>query len=126
MSLSSHAQWSDSEYYCSIELYLRGPTSVAQTLQPCAAKAAPPVRDFTDLDLLAVDYALFHPHGFPMRKIIVYAIGATASLFILGYTVHMFLGGLVSAAAEHAATAIVVGIGAVAIGWMTWDIIRRK
>jgi len=61
-----------------------------------------------------------------MRKTIVYAIGATASLFILGYTVHMFIGGLVSEQTEHIAIAAAVGIGAVAIGWMTWDILRRK
>ncbi len=74
----------------------------------------------------AVDCNGRQTHDTPMRKIIVYAIGATASLFILGYTVHMFLGGLVSTSAEQTAIAVVVAIGAAVIGWMTWDIARRK
>jgi len=61
-----------------------------------------------------------------MRKFIAYTIGATASLFILGYTVHMFVGGLVSGFTERLAIASTVGIGAVVIGWMTWDILHRK
>jgi len=44
----------------------------------------------------------------------------------MGYSVHMFVGGMVSPAAEHIITAIVVGIGAIAIAWMTRDILRRR
>jgi len=61
-----------------------------------------------------------------MHAIIMYIIGAIASLVILGYTVHMFVGGIVSPAAEHTITAVVVGIGAIAIFWMTRDVLRRR
>jgi len=61
-----------------------------------------------------------------MQAIIMYAVGAIASLVILGYTVHMFIGGMVSPATEYITTAIMVGIGAIAIIWMTWDVLRRR
>jgi len=61
-----------------------------------------------------------------MQTMIMYAVGSIASLVILGYTVHMFIGGMVSPAVENAATAIVVGIGAIAIFWMTRDVLRRR
>jgi len=61
-----------------------------------------------------------------MRTVFMYTVGATASLVILGYTVHMFIGGMVSPSAEHIITALVVGLGAIAIFWMTWDILRRR
>ncbi|MDQ6959940.1 MAG: hypothetical protein Q9M27_02835 [Mariprofundaceae bacterium] len=61
-----------------------------------------------------------------MRTIIMYAIGAIASLVILGYTVHMFIGGMVSHTVEHIAIATTVGIGAIAIFWMTWDVLKRR
>jgi len=74
----------------------------------------------------AVDCFSPHPHNFDMRTIIIYVIGATAFLAILGYCVHMFIGGLVSPAVEHTATAVVVGLGAIAIFWMTWNILHRR
>lgn len=76
---------------------------------------------FTNVDCLRYD-----PHHGVMRVIIMYAIGATASLTILGYTVHMFLGGVVTPATEQIVTLIVVGLGAIAIFWMTWDILRHR
>jgi uncharacterized membrane protein len=61
-----------------------------------------------------------------MRQIISLSIGAIASLCILGYAVHMFIGGLVQPSTEMAVIAIAVLIGASAIGWMTWDVLRRR
>jgi len=61
-----------------------------------------------------------------MRTIIMYAVAAIASLMIMGYAVHMFVGGMVSAATEHIAIAVVVGIGAMVIVWMTWDVLNRR
>jgi hypothetical protein len=61
-----------------------------------------------------------------MRPIIMFVIGASASLFILGYAVHMFVGGLVSRPAEITIIGIAEVIGASAIGWMTWDVLRRR
>jgi len=50
-----------------------------------------------------------------MREIIVYGIAATSSLILLAYTVHMFVGGLVSERTENIAMIVVTGIGAIAI-----------
>lgn len=61
-----------------------------------------------------------------MRPIIMFAVGAIASLCILGYAVHMFIGGLVSRQAEFITIGVAVLIGASAIGWMTWDVLRRR
>jgi threonine/homoserine/homoserine lactone efflux protein len=61
-----------------------------------------------------------------MRPIILFAIGATASLFILGYAVHMFIGGLVSRPTEIIVIALADLIGASVIGWMAWDVLRRR
>jgi hypothetical protein len=61
-----------------------------------------------------------------MRAIILFSLGAVASLFILGYAVHMFIGGLVQPFTEAAVIAAAVLIGASAIGWMTWDVLRRR
>lgn len=61
-----------------------------------------------------------------MREIIIYGIVAISSLILLAYTVHMFVGGLVSRQTEHALMAVAVVIGAVAMGIMAWDVIRRR
>lgn len=61
-----------------------------------------------------------------MKEAIVYGIVAISSLILLGYTVHMFIGGIVSERTETLAMVIVMLIGAVAIGFMVWDVIRRR
>src|SRR3569832_1225820 len=50
-----------------------------------------------------------------MREIIVYGMAATNSLILLAYTVHMFVGGLVSERTENIAKIDETGIGAIAI-----------
>ena len=61
-----------------------------------------------------------------MKEVIVYGVVAISSLILLGYTVHMFIGGMVSERTETLAMIIVMLIGAVAIGFMAWDVIRRR
>jgi hypothetical protein len=56
----------------------------------------------------------------------MFTIGAIASLCILGYAVHMFIGGLVSRQTEFITIGVAILIGASAIGWMTWDVLRRR
>jgi len=63
-------------------------------------------------------------HG--MREAIFYAVGATISLFILGYAVHMMVGGLVSQQTEIAVIVGVIIVGSIGIGFMAWDVIRRR
>src|SRR3569833_767800 len=68
-----------------------------------------------------VDYALQklkpppQAQALRMREIIVYGMAATSSLILLAYTVHMFVGGLVSERTENIAMIVVTGIGAIAI-----------
>jgi len=62
----------------------------------------------------------------PIKEVILYVIVACSALFILGYTVHMFVGGLVSQATETLLTVIVSAIGVAVIGLMAWDVARRR
>lgn len=59
-------------------------------------------------------------------EILIYVVVAISALFITGYVVHMFIGGLVSLETEYQlitlACLIIVGV----IGYMTWDVIQRR
>jgi hypothetical protein len=59
-------------------------------------------------------------------EILIYAIVAISSLFITGYAVHMFIGGLVSPKVEYEIIAIVCLIIAGVIGYMAWDVLQRR
>lgn len=61
-----------------------------------------------------------------MKEVIVYGIVAISSLILLGYTVHMFIGGIVSERTETIVMLIAILTGATVIGFMAWDIIRRR
>lgn len=53
-------------------------------------------------------------HHAPMKEILVYLVSGIASLVIFGYSVHMFVGGLVSEQIETLLIAVVVIVAAVA------------
>lgn len=59
-------------------------------------------------------------------EILIYAIVAITSLFVAGYAVHMFIGGLVSPEFEYLLIAIVCLIIAMVIGYMAWDVLERR
>jgi len=61
-----------------------------------------------------------------MKEIFVYGVSGLASLFVFGYTVHMFVGGLVSEQTETILIAAVVLICAGVLGFIVWDTMRRK
>lgn len=65
-----------------------------------------------------------------MNKLIlealIYLVVALCSLFIMGYAVHMLVGGLVSEEVERLLIIITCLIGVVAIGLMAWDVIQRR
>lgn len=61
-----------------------------------------------------------------MKEIIVYLIAAVAGLTILGYSVHMLIGGLVSSVTEYTVIAVAVLVGAVVIGFLAWDVVKRR
>ena len=62
----------------------------------------------------------------PLKEIIILIIVSSSSLFILGYSIHMFIGGLVSPSTERWAIAIACTIGAVVVGFLIVDIFRQR
>jgi len=61
-----------------------------------------------------------------MKEIILLSSVAVSSVFILGYSIHMLIGGLVSPATEQW---IITGgclAGIAALAFMGWDIIRQR
>ncbi|MDQ6954553.1 MAG: hypothetical protein Q9M20_03830 [Mariprofundaceae bacterium] len=61
-----------------------------------------------------------------MRELLIYSISACASLFILGYVVHMFIGGLVSEQTEVIAIIVVLSIDLAVMAWMARDILKSR
>jgi hypothetical protein len=59
-------------------------------------------------------------------EILVYLIAAISALFIAGYTVHMFIGGLVSPEAENQLIVLACLAVAGVIAFMAWDVIQRR
>jgi hypothetical protein len=59
-------------------------------------------------------------------EILIFTVAGIGALFITGYTVHMFVGGLVSAETEHQLIVIVCGIAACAMAYMAWDVVQRR
>ena len=61
-----------------------------------------------------------------MKEIILYTIAAISSVVVLGYTVHMFVGGLVKHETEIRLIAIACVVGTIVIATLAWDVIRRR
>jgi hypothetical protein len=61
-----------------------------------------------------------------MKEIVLYAIAAISSVVVLGYTVHMFVGGLVQPETETRLIIIACIVGALIVGLLAWDVIRRR
>jgi hypothetical protein len=61
-----------------------------------------------------------------IQEIIIYLIVALSSLFIMSYAVHMLVGGLVSKETESLLIIVTCIVGMVAIGFMVWDVTRRR
>jgi hypothetical protein len=61
-----------------------------------------------------------------MAEILIYLTIAAGSLVMMGYTVHMFVGGLVSTETEYLLIAFTcLGVACI-IGYMTWDVIQKR
>jgi len=60
-----------------------------------------------------------------MKEMLVYTVSGLASLFIFGYSVHMFVGGLVSEQTETLLITLVVVIAAAIEGWLIRDALRH-
>ncbi|MHB8353217.1 MAG: hypothetical protein ACYDCF_02115 [Burkholderiales bacterium] len=62
----------------------------------------------------------------PLLEILVYLVVAASSLFLTAYTVHMVVGGLVVPETEYALMGAACLVLAVVIGFMAWDVVRRR
>lgn len=60
------------------------------------------------------------------KEIFLYLIAVCTGLFICGYSVHMLVGGLVSATTEKIIIGVVCTIMAIVIGFMAYDVKKRR
>lgn len=77
-------------------------------------------------DVEPVRFQLVEARKIVIKEIVVYAIGAIGSLFLLGYSIHMMVGGVVS---ERTELAIIIGAciaGAAVIAFMVYDVVKRR
>jgi len=63
------------------------------------------------------------PH---MKELLIYSISACASLFILGYVVHIFIGGLVEPLTEAIAIGAAISTSASVMAWMVRDVLKSR
>jgi len=61
-----------------------------------------------------------------MRELLVYGVSGLAAVFIFGYSVHMFVGGLVSARTEIMLIIAVVLLAALGIGYLLWNALSNR
>ncbi len=61
-----------------------------------------------------------------MKELIIYGIAGIATITIFGYSIHMFVGGLVSEETETLLITAGCLIAASVIAAMAWDIIKRR
>ena len=61
-----------------------------------------------------------------IKEIAVYVVVALSSLLIMGFVVHMLVGGMVSPETEYLLITIVCLADLVAIGYMARDVILRR
>jgi len=59
-------------------------------------------------------------------EILIYIIAAAAALFITGYAMHMFIGGLVSPELEQQIIVVACIVVASVMAFMAWDVIQRR
>ncbi len=61
-----------------------------------------------------------------MKEIILLMLVAISSIFILGYSLHMLIGGLVSAETEQWIITTACVIGTIIVAFMGWDIVQQR
>lgn len=61
-----------------------------------------------------------------MKEIAIYFLVAISTTVLMAYSVHMVLGDVVSEATEYRVMAVVVALTIAIIGFMVWDVIKRR
>lgn len=59
-------------------------------------------------------------------EIVIYLIAALSAVFIAGFSVHMFVGGLVSPEAENQLILLASLAVAVVAAFMAWDVFKQR
>jgi uncharacterized membrane-anchored protein len=60
------------------------------------------------------------------KEIILYTIAGLTSIFVLGYSIHMLIGDMVSPTTERWAITVACCIGVAIIAVMVWDVVRQR
>ncbi len=61
-----------------------------------------------------------------IKEIFIYGLVGFSTLSMLAYTIHMFIGGVVSERTEKTVMVSAVLIGATILAFLAWDIIKRR
>jgi biotin transporter BioY len=61
-----------------------------------------------------------------MKEAILLILVAASSIFILGYSIHMLIGGLVSESTEQWIIVCACLLGTAILAFMGWDILRQR
>ncbi|MFV2056573.1 MAG: hypothetical protein ACC707_08905 [Thiohalomonadales bacterium] len=61
-----------------------------------------------------------------MKELILYLLVAISTTILMGFSVHMVLGGMVEESTEHVAMATVMALTISVIAFMFWDVIKRR
>lgn len=61
-----------------------------------------------------------------IKEIAIYSLVAASSLVLTAYVVHMFVDGLVEDETKFLITVGAVCLVATAIGFMVWDVVKRR
>lgn len=61
-----------------------------------------------------------------MKEIVILILVAASSIFILGYSIHMLIGGLVSARMEKWIITAACLLAFAIVSFMGWDIVRQR
>lgn len=61
-----------------------------------------------------------------MKETLILILVAGSSLFLLGYSIHMLIGGLLDETTERWIITGACLIGAIVIAFMGWDILRQR
>jgi len=64
--------------------------------------------------------------GNHIKEIIIFSLVSISSIFILGYSVHMFVGGLVSEKTEIIIITAACIIGTLVVAYMAWDVVNTR
>lgn len=61
-----------------------------------------------------------------MVEILIFLVAGIGALVIAGYSVHMIVGGMVSAESENRIIFIVCAIVFCVMAYMAWDVVQRR